>query len=66
MKTSRITIAAAALSVSLLAACSGTATNTATDNGNGNDTSAREGSSTDKATHKQGGSVTIANVQGQT
>jgi peptide/nickel transport system substrate-binding protein len=66
MKTSRITIAAAALSVSLLAACSGTATNTATDNSNGNGTSAREGSSTDKATHKQGGSVTIANVQGQT
>jgi peptide/nickel transport system substrate-binding protein len=64
MKTSRITIAAAALSVSLLAACSGTATNTVTDNSNG--TSAREGSSTDKATHKQGGSVTIANVQGQT
>lgn len=64
MKTSRITIAAAALSVSLLAACSGTATSTATDNGNG--TSAREGSSTDKAVHKQGGSVTIANVQGQT
>ena len=66
MKTSRITIAAASLSVSLLAASSGTATNTATDNSNGNGTSAREGSSTDKATHKQGGSVTIANVQGQT
>ena len=66
MKTSRITIAAAALSVSLLAACSGTATNSATDNSTGDGTSAREGSSTDKATHKQGGSVTIANVQGQT
>ena len=66
MKTSRITIATVALSVSLLAAaCSGSTTTTSTDN-NGTGTSAREGSSTDKATHKQGGSVTIANVQGQT
>jgi peptide/nickel transport system substrate-binding protein len=67
MKTTRITIAAAALSVSLLAAaCSGTATNTATDNGTGAGASAREGSSIDKASHKQGGSLTIANTQGQT
>ncbi len=66
MKTSRITIATVALSVSLLAAaCSGSTTTTSTDN-NGTGTSAREGSSTDKATHKQGGTVTIANVQGQT
>ena len=67
MKTSRITIAAVGLSVSLLAAaCSGSTTTTSTSADNGTGTSAREGSSTDKATHKQGGSVTIANAQGQT
>ena len=66
MKTSRITIAAVALSASLLAAaCSGSTTSTI-DNGTGTGTGAREGSSTDKAAHKQGGSVTIANTQGQT
>jgi peptide/nickel transport system substrate-binding protein len=57
-----------ALSASLLAAaCSGSTTST-NDNGTGTGTGtgAREGSSTDKAAHKQGGSVTIANTQGQT
>jgi peptide/nickel transport system substrate-binding protein len=66
MKTTRTTIAAAvALSVSLVAAaCSGSTTSTSTDNGTGS--SGKEASSTAKASHKQGGSVTIANVQGQT
>ena len=66
MKPSRITFAAVALSVTLLAAaCSGsTTTNSSTGNGTG--TGAREGSSTEKASHKQGGSLTIANTQGQT
>lgn len=67
MKTSRTTIAAVALSASLLAAaCSGSTTTGTIDNGTGTGTGAREGSSTDKAAHKQGGSVTIANTQGQT
>jgi peptide/nickel transport system substrate-binding protein len=58
--------AAVVMSASLFAAgCSGsTTTTTSTDNGTG--TGAKEASSTDKATHKQGGSLTIANVQGQT
>jgi peptide/nickel transport system substrate-binding protein len=62
----RTTIAAAvAMSVSLLAAaCSGSDTATSSDNGTG--TTAKEASSTAKATHKQGGTLTIANVQGQT
>jgi peptide/nickel transport system substrate-binding protein len=67
MKPSRSTIVAAvAVSITLLvAACSGTTTSS-TDNGSGGSTAAREGSSTAKAVHKQGGSITIANVQGQT
>ena len=62
----RITIAAAvAMSVSLLAAaCSGsTPAGSPTD---GATSGAKEPSSTEKASHKQGGSVTIANVAGQT
>ncbi len=70
MKTSRSTIAATvALSIALLgAACSGSTatTGTGTGTGAGTGTAVREGSSTAKAEHKQGGSVTIANVQGQT
>jgi peptide/nickel transport system substrate-binding protein len=58
-------VAAVAMSVSVLAAaCSGSTTATSTDNGSG--TAGKEGSSTAKATHKQGGTLTIANVQGQT
>lgn len=59
-------IAAAAVSVSLLAAACSGSTTPSPDNGAGAGSGAREGSSTDKASHKQGGSVTIANVQGQT
>jgi len=67
MKPRRIMIAAVGLSVSLLAAaCSGSTTSTSTSADNGSGTNAREGSSTDKASHKQGGSLTIANTQGQT
>ncbi|HEV7657066.1 MAG TPA: ABC transporter substrate-binding protein [Mycobacteriales bacterium] len=57
--------AAVAVSASLLAAgCSGSTTTTTTDNGTGSGT--KEAGSTDKASHQQGGSLTIANVQGQT
>jgi len=67
MKPRRFMIAAVGLSVSLLAAaCSGSTTSTSTSADNGSGTNAREGSSTDKASHKQGGSLTIANTQGQT
>jgi peptide/nickel transport system substrate-binding protein len=59
-------LAAAGVTLSLLlAACSGSdPTSTAANNGTGSN--AKEGSSTGKANHKQGGTLTIANVQGQT
>jgi peptide/nickel transport system substrate-binding protein len=60
----RSTTLAAAMSFALLvAACSGSDTTTS---GSTPDSTSKEASSTDKATHKQGGTVTIANTQGQT
>jgi peptide/nickel transport system substrate-binding protein len=56
--------AAVAMSACLLAAACSGSTTTATDNAGTPGT--KEASSTDKATHKQGGSLTIANVAGQT
>jgi peptide/nickel transport system substrate-binding protein len=62
-------LAAAGMTLGLLlAACSGNNSNSANNNNtdNGNGTGAKEGSTTDKADHKPGGTLTIANVGGQT
>ncbi|MEN3359589.1 MAG: peptide/nickel transport system substrate-binding protein, partial [Mycobacteriales bacterium] len=48
----------------LLAACSSNNSTSTANNGTGSN--AKEGSTTDKANHKQGGTLTIANVGGQT
>jgi len=60
-------LAAAGMTLGLLlAACSGSNSTTTNNNGNGTGSTAKEGSSTDPANHKQGGTLTIANVGGQT
>jgi peptide/nickel transport system substrate-binding protein len=60
------TLAAAGLALGLLAAACSSANTTTNGTGNGTGSTAKEGSSTDKASHKQGGTLTIANVAGQT
>jgi peptide/nickel transport system substrate-binding protein len=60
------TLAAAGLALGLLAAACSGATTTTGDNGNGTAGNAKEGSSTATANHKRGGTLTIANVAGQT
>jgi len=61
MRRTRTLAAAAAVGL-LLAACKGGSTTTSNDTGS----TGKEPSSTEKASHKQGGTLTIANVQGQT
>jgi peptide/nickel transport system substrate-binding protein len=57
------TLAALGMTLSLLvAACSGSKTTTSNDTGG----AGKQPGSTEQASHKQGGTVTIANVQGQT
>ena len=63
------TIAAAAVSLCLLAAACTSATKKATSSSAANNPSgsvSTQPGSTEKASHKQGGTVTIVNVQGQT